>query len=212
MSEMKAGLLWHTAALVLSLACAAVPIASMAAKGPASEKAIPVYPGARPFSDKDDLRQLAESLQPSDANVRSQWARGFTTGATPEEVVAWYRQQLSPVPRSGDFDDRLKAGATGEVQEELGFYKFDAFDDPDGGKARRARMEKDRKPYASGKWIASTELVWNKREPNGDESWFTVSIEDRSYRVDGSFARKTDITLRRITQKPQGPPGHDDGD
>lgn len=210
MSAPKSGLAWHTAALLLGVVFAAAPIASMAARGPASENAIPVYPGARPFSDKEDLRQLAESMQDGGSDVRSQSARGFTTSATPEEVVAWYRRQLSPVPRSGDFDERLKPGATGEVQEELSFYRFNAFDDADGGKARRARMEKDRKPYSPGQWIASAELVWNKREANGDDSWFTVSIEDRSYRVDGSFGRKTDITIRRITQKRNGLPGHDD--
>lgn len=196
--EEKRLLKW--AALVLLLAATA-PIAAFAAKGPLSEKAIPLFPGAKPFSEKEDREELAGSKR-EDPAVRSMSLEGYATTATPEEVVAWYRKQLTPTATQGaDLSEGLRPGATSEVQEELSFYDFTQYDDPDGGKARRAKMEKDRKPYRPGAWIRSAEFLWAKRETNDDRTWFTVSIEDRSYRVDGSFGRKTAVTIQRITEK-----------
>lgn len=188
------------ALLALFLVTAVAPVSAIAAKGPLDEKNIPLFPAATPFAEKEDLTSLDWSRR-DDPSIRSMSIKGYTTSATPEEVAAWYRKQLAPRMNSRDIADDPRPGETSAVSEEIRFHDFSQYGDRDGGKARRAKMAKDRKPYRTGNWILTAGYSWQKLERNGDHTLFNVDIHDRSYHWDGSFRRKTVIMVQRVTEK-----------
>lgn len=189
----------NTLLAVLSLLV--VPSLVLAAKGPLTEKDIPLFPGAKPYTNKADLAELAEAEARDRPYVASLSRRGYTTQATPEEVVAWYQKQLSPAQGKVKIGKDLKPGTTSEVQEEVQFYDFSKFSKTPGlGEERRSRLTKDRPPHPSGKWVMGGSFTWSKGEANGGETLFNVTIDDRSFHRDG-FRRETHILVDRTTQK-----------
>lgn len=180
---------WMAGVLLASFAAAA-----FAAKGPPSEKAVPIFPGAKEMADPGEEPETGD-------HIRSAYVKRYTTRAMPEEVFAFYRQRFSPKAAIDD-ETQPPRGKTSEVALDLNYHSFEDMMSKGEGEAQRAMLRRSgRKPHAPDKWISIAYFQWTKTEPNGDRSEFQVAVWDGGHEGAGGYEPETQITVKRTTYK-----------
>ncbi len=188
-------MVWRKAAvLTLALVFIAFSSVSLAAKGPASETAIKIFPGATVMADDDDQPEQG-------AHIRSAYKMRYGTQAMPEAVYAFYQKQFAAVPQTGQSSEPAP-GVTTAVTRDVSYHTFEDFMEKGEGKKKKAALVRSkRKPLEPGKWIGVVYFDWVKKELNGDRTDFKVTVWDGGSEDIGTYRADTQITIERITYK-----------
>ena len=178
-------------------------LSRLAAQVPKSEKEIPIFPGAvRDMNKEAELKsQQSEVINPS---LRSAVLKVYKTGASPEEVIRFYLQKIPAKQGGADIDPRgLKPGAVSQASYDISYYTNEHFEDYEGhpGTWKKQTLTKNRKPYASGKWLTGGYFSWYKKESNDDLTTFYINIDDESFDVYPKYTTTTSIRISVETDK-----------
>lgn len=189
-----AGTLCKKALMLLASALVATSLPSFAARGPANENAIKIYPGATVITDENDRSEEG-------GHIRSSYKMRYSTTVMPEEVYRFYQKQLGAIEQ-GHGDSEPAPGSTSEVYREVAYHTFqDIMEKGEGQKRRTAIIRANRKPLEQEKWLNVARFNWVKTETNGERTTFKVRIGDSGYDEKGIFYPETQITIERITYK-----------
>ncbi|MDP2883932.1 MAG: hypothetical protein Q8P51_02785 [Ignavibacteria bacterium] len=155
----------------------------LAAQVPKSEKEIPIFPGAVRDTGKESALKSEQGGEIS-PNVRSGVLKVYMTGASAEEVFKFYLQKIAAKEGAPDIDPRgLQRGVVSQAVYEIFYYKDEDFENYEGhpGTWIKQSLTKNRKPYASGKWITGGYFNWYRKESNNDLTTFYINIDDESF-------------------------------